>query len=365
MGDGNRLFGQIRQTLRSRLALMLLVAFSWILISSTLSPNWSRALESAAQMLLVAGLGFAMLTASDRLPSQAVLIALSIGISVAAFLLIANKLVMPNLRAGYVPLNRETNRIAALITLFVPVLNYHLLKEKFATSARVTALALLASAIFLSDSESAKFGLIVALIVYVLCTYGAGVFRGMVAAGMVFAIMLMPLLMLRARDIIPQFMFDHTEYQTFEIRTLIWREFASLTMQKPIFGYGVEASRIASQLPEAAELGEVHRTFLLFPHTHNDVLQIWFELGAIGALLTAALIWSICRWTEHLPPANRNLALTLIAAVFAVSCVSHGLWQAWWPCAVFVVLLAFPRSQRSIDGESLLAGLQKQSFANK
>jgi O-antigen ligase len=65
------------------------------------------------------------------------------------------------------------------------------------------------------------------------------------------------------------------------------------------------------------------------PHPHNVFLQIWLELGAIGAVLALAVglaaLWQIGR----LPPAVQAGGLGLFAVCAGVGASGFDLWQTW------------------------------------
>jgi O-antigen ligase len=76
-------------------------------------------------------------------------------------------------------------------------------------------------------------------------------------------------------------------------------------------------------------------------HPHNGVLQIWLELGAVGALLLGALVgcafWQAASLAS--PPA-RAAASAAVASAVVIGCVSYGIWQTQW-LAVLGLIAAF------------------------
>jgi O-antigen ligase len=128
-------------------------------------------------------------------------------------------------------------------------------------------------------------------------------------------------------------------------RLAIYRGVGDLIVQAPILGHGANSAR---GIPEGQNridydfaVGEkiyVAHTELIPLHPHNAVLQVWLELGLVGALLTCALIVVVLRaivaTTEG---SGRVLALAAFAAVFAVQNVSFGAWQSWWLCLMLIL----------------------------
>ena len=67
-------------------------------------------------------------------------------------------------------------------------------------------------------------------------------------------------------------------------------------------------------------------------HPHNAVLQVWLELGAVGALIGLGLLLAILRaigrmLDNRLP---RAAALGMFTSGLALASFSFGIWQSWW-----------------------------------
>ncbi len=86
-------------------------------------------------------------------------------------------------------------------------------------------------------------------------------------------------------------------------------------------------------------VGVRDRELLDYGHPHNFAIQVWFELGLVGVLLTAALIALAFRAIARIPEPIRAAALATAVAIWTVAFVSHGAWQAWWWCLVGLVAL--------------------------
>jgi O-antigen ligase len=111
-------------------------------------------------------------------------------------------------------------------------------------------------------------------------------------------------------------------------RAAIWQFVAQRIEEKPLLGWGLHASR---SMPGAKET--IARGAELVPlHPHNGPLQLWLELGAIGAILGAALLAWLAR-----SAASAAQAATLTAMV-TVASISFGLWQGWWMAAIWLLI---------------------------
>lgn len=130
-------------------------------------------------------------------------------------------------------------------------------------------------------------------------------------------------------------------------RVLIWDFSLDRIAERPWLGWGMESARAIpggrDLIPAEAltrfhldgqrEWFEVVRAQRLPLHTHNAALQIWLELGAVGAALAAALVL-VLGWRATSPAA----AGTFLAAI-AIGSLSYGVWQGWWVCLLAILTL--------------------------
>lgn len=83
-------------------------------------------------------------------------------------------------------------------------------------------------------------------------------------------------------------------------------------------------------------------------HPHNASLQLWLELGAVGALLGAALVFlaQIAIKRARYSAADTAAAFAAFAAAFVVAGLSYGIWQSWWHSVLWltsVILVGIAR----------------------
>ena len=131
-------------------------------------------------------------------------------------------------------------------------------------------------------------------------------------------------------------------------RMLIWDFTAARIAERPLVGWGMEASREipgGRDQPSAAALDRMRvgdpalRRWFAEPHVqvlplhpHNGALQLWLELGAIGAAIAALLAWFLGVAAARAPsPAAATGAL---ASATVTAMLSFGAWQAWWVAAM-------------------------------
>jgi O-antigen ligase len=125
-------------------------------------------------------------------------------------------------------------------------------------------------------------------------------------------------------------------------RVNIWA-FASKSMtQKPVFGWGLDASRTFgdSNIPL---------------HPHDGPLQLWLELGVPGALL-GALIWGFVFWQfAKAAPTQRRFAAAGCATgtiCLVIGAFSFGLWQEWWICLMALAFAACAALSQRLGGSA-------------
>ncbi len=121
-------------------------------------------------------------------------------------------------------------------------------------------------------------------------------------------------------------------------RLIIWDFAAERIAERPILGWGMDGSRAipggterTSQetrtafglTSQAAHHWFIHAQMLPL-HPHNLALQVWLELGAVGAALMALLLAMValsCR---------SSAACGAFAAGLVIAMLSYGAWQYWW-----------------------------------
>ncbi|MFL1460646.1 O-antigen ligase family protein [Roseococcus sp. DSY-14] len=118
-------------------------------------------------------------------------------------------------------------------------------------------------------------------------------------------------------------------------RLLIWDFVGARIWEHPWLGWGMEASRAIPGGSGQASPAVLARFGLggpffaaqaqLLPlHPHNLGLQLWLELGMVGAALGGWLLWELGK------AARSPAACGALAAGLAVAMLSYGAWQYWW-----------------------------------
>jgi exopolysaccharide production protein ExoQ len=124
-------------------------------------------------------------------------------------------------------------------------------------------------------------------------------------------------------------------------RVLIWDFAAAQIAERPVLGWGMEASRgipggttnfdtatlgrFGLTSPEERGFFTARQTQRLPLHPHNAALQVWLELGLVGAVLAAALAAA-----AFLAASPSAAALGAAVAGAVTGQLSFGVWQPWW-----------------------------------
>ena len=128
--------------------------------------------------------------------------------------------------------------------------------------------------------------------------------------------------------------------QSWAVRLDIWRFVSAEVLQNPLKGWGLDASRA---WPNDIPL-----------HPHDAALQLWLELGALGAALVA-LFWAwLFTRIAALVEEDRTMAAACAATAIAyltIGALSFGVWQEWWLAvgAVAIVVCTLVAASRRLE----------------
>lgn len=330
--QGGRAASLLIGPLRSPLGLAALAFLGWCLVSLAWSPFpalWGRVLSEFLPTLVAAAI-LARL-APGRLPSWAP--PLGAGLLAAACLYMAGSLAL-----GLAPQAWLGQRVA-LFMFNRPLLTVLLLAGPLAAFlalrgrrlAALLLLALAALAILRSISGAATLGLLAGGVMF-----GIGRFAPRAAAlalaalilGLAFA--LAPVEGDLLHRLMPEAAHERLTQSSSRARVAIAQSFGAAVAQAPWIGSGYGMGLRFAEVPAAQALEPEMRAMLAVGHPHNTFLQIWSELGVVGAGLAALVAFLALRAAAALPRLLFATALGLTGAAVAVMFVEHGAWQGWW-----------------------------------
>ena len=76
-------------------------------------------------------------------------------------------------------------------------------------------------------------------------------------------------------------------------------------------------------------------------HPHNNVLQIWLELGLVGIsifLIIHLFIWFFLYKKLKFQNIKDILIVLPFFSILIINQISYGLWQTWWIAAVMILI---------------------------
>jgi len=215
--------------------------------------------------------------------------------------------------------------------------------------ARAALLVLGSGVLIMLPGETARLATIAGLGAALLSLAAPRLGPRLVGALVAFAILTMPLLV----GFIPKIPSDSLPPSAVH-RLVIWDFAATRIAEKPLTGWGLEASRAmpgGRAQPDAATLDRLNirspaqREFLALPHVevmplhpHNGALQLWMELGGIGALIGAALMLALGFVASR--SAAPAVGAGMLASAAVTGMLSFGLWQAWWVASLLLAMMA-------------------------
>ncbi|WP_145911863.1 O-antigen ligase family protein [Blastochloris viridis] len=336
-GRGPELGRSIRAGAATPLGIAFCLLMGWIAVSALWAPRPLYSLGVAGQIALVAATAAVGLAA---VPAAAVARAglwLAAGVTLAAVLAAVElRLDAPlrTLTGAMLSMSRLNHAVIAVAVLVWPA--------ALALSARgwrwaaAGLYALVVAVTLVSVAQASVLGILAGTVAFALAWLLGRAAVWLVTAAMVALVAATPVLMERAGDLIPGALHSVLKASAWE-RVQIWHRFAEAVSDRWLAGYGLQASRHLAEVRPIELLPAETFNPLTAGHTHNAVLQVWVELGAVGAALLAVVLVLVGRLVAALPGATRAFALAAFASLFAVAYVSHGAWQVWWLATIALV----------------------------
>lgn len=116
---------------------------------------------------------------------------------------------------------------------------------------------------------------------------------------------------------------------TWQMRLSIWQFAVDRISDKPLFGWGLDASRSFTGRTHIEGLPMTHISL----HPHNVGLQIWLETGLIGVFLFTGTLLLLAIRVSTAPNLTRGQAAAIcgcFSAFLVFSSMTYGAWQEWF-----------------------------------
>jgi O-antigen ligase len=220
--------------------------------------------------------------------------------------------------------------VAALLAFPASMAAYLTTPERWRVPAAAGTVVLAAVAASLSRHESSMAALVAGLGIFGLATLSLRWTARLLGAGWVLAcVAVLPTVFLMHQNGLHDARWLHNSLRH---RIVIWNTTAEETMKAPVLGIGAYMTYVL--MPDRNKGAErdgdsvFKKTFSR--HAHNAYLQTWFELGAVGAALLAALGVAILGAIRRLASRAQPFALAAFASAATMLSTSYGIWQSWY-----------------------------------
>jgi O-antigen ligase len=176
-------------------------------------------------------------------------------------------------------------------------------------------------------ASSATLGMALSLVVFAACFASTTWVRRMLAA----------LTVLTFASIIPLSLLAYDRGGTTahwikhsgQHRIEIWHFAAERILDRPLLGWGFNASRYVPNGDEVSHFLPPGQSLIPL-HPHDAFLQVWLELGAVGAVIAGGILLLGLRAIGQWPAAVARFTLPGYAAGLVIAGLAFGIWQSWW-----------------------------------
>lgn len=223
------------------------------------------------------------------------------------------------------------NRTAASLVMLLPALLAAFLfwpLEKWGQTLGLLAALVVGAVCLKSNSATALVSMTAGVVFFSLALWSrhASV-RLLQFAFLLAALAAVPLAMLPktlALDTHPRMPFSFKE------RVIIWDDLATLSLESPVIGIGATSTKFTSIIKTKPNEQAAGKPALRnYWHPHIGYLQVWLELGAVGAFLFATAGTLLLGRLRRLTHAMQPYAIALAAGTIIIIGPGWGLWQPW------------------------------------
>jgi len=112
---------------------------------------------------------------------------------------------------------------------------------------------------------------------------------------------------------------------TFLVRAEIWDKIAQLSLQKPFFGYGLDATRYMGTIDFAQKYYKGDE----LAHPHNMFVQTWMDMGLVGVVFVLLFCYFAWQKVQKLPETIQPAIIAGISMYVLFAFATHSIWQTW------------------------------------
>ena len=201
-----------------------------------------------------------------------------------------------------------------------------------------------AGVILISPNETAKLALICAAVSFAIALYNTKLsYRLLQVAWVVACILIVPITLglYRANLHNAPWLQPSAKH-----RIIIWNRFTEETMKQPWIGLGTGMAYWNYETNKELSEGESYTRYSR--DVHCVYLQVWFELGVIGAILFTLFGLALLQRLQRLPVQAVAYAHAAFAAAGVTLGSSYGLWRPWFNLTFAFTVVAFALALRAV-----------------
>ena len=255
-------------------------------------------------------------------------------------------------------LSSKINNNTAMLVLYMwpALLIWHVWwKHKIKGSAlNLLLFCALLPILYQTESDTAKLAYLLALAIFIASHYAPYLAYNLIrTVWAISLIMVVPLMILlgnsgqQANSLLPG---------SARHRIVIWDYTAKKVLQSPIIGIGIHSDRYGEDFTKILEVRPGLEYSQKGLHPHNMYLQIWYELGAIGAVFVLLMGWMLLSFIHSLKAVLQPYAFATFTAYASMAATGWGLWQPWslvslvWAIIFFLIAFEYARRDNEESG---------------
>lgn len=139
-------------------------------------------------------------------------------------------------------------------------------------------------------------------------------------------------------------------------RLYIWQFAVKKTIEKPFTGWGLNTARVMPggrdiiNIMPPCDSNETSGESLPL-HTHNAILQIWLELGGVGAFIFACIIVAVNLGLQNVNRFSTAFSQGQLIVSILIASLGFGAWQSWWLSLLWLsaLMMAAIRNENLVD----------------
>jgi hypothetical protein len=313
-------FGRVSRMAVSWPALAFLALLAWAAVTLLWTPDRADALARLTQFAMVTALFAGAIACMRQTSRRSDVNLIPIGVAIGAMTLVVEML--PDSPLAFLGSGRdsriETQRAAMLIALLVwPAFASLIVQSRPVLAACLAVVTF--SALWMVHDLVVLTAFFTGALAFALCSWRP---RGgtLVIGGLTLAMLLLAPLVGWLMSRFGGFLLPR------EGDTLVqlWRDVTYALPTHLLQGFGFDASNALERGASGIILGS----------PRNAALQIWLELGLIGAALAAGALVVTMLAIEQVDEKARPAALAVTAAAATMMYAGPAAWQSWWATAV-------------------------------